>query len=364
MKTVHTAWFADARAMPQVADESVALVVTSPPYPMIEMWDEVFRALSPAAGTALDEGKPDQAFEAMHAELDRVWAECHRVLVAGGIAAVNIGDATRSVGGEFRLYPNHARVIAGMARAGFVCLPDILWRKPTNSPNKFMGSGMYPAGAYVTYEHEYVLLFRKGAKRVFRGEDKRVRRRSAYFWEERNAWFSDLWTDLCGTRQALCDRAHRDRSGAFPFEIPWRLVQMYSCYGDTVLDPFAGTGTTLAAALASGRNSVGIERDPSFATSVESALRAAVEVGAARVRARLVKHRAFVADHQARGKPLKHHNAPHDVPVVTRQEVELALRFPVAVRKLPAQDGALWFEADYEQGEPPCSGGHELTLVG
>ncbi len=89
-------------------------------------------------------------------------------------------------------------------RLGFVTLPDILWRKPTNASYKFMGSEMLPVGAYVTNEHEYILLARKGVRRIFQTRDeKQVRRQSTFFWEERNHWFSGIWTDLRGTKQKL-----------------------------------------------------------------------------------------------------------------------------------------------------------------
>jgi modification methylase len=330
--TNHRVIVGDAREMREVADASVHLVVTSPPYPMIEMWDEVFGALDPEVAAALAAGAWDAAFERMHAALDRAWAECLRVLVPGGLACVNVGDATRSVGGDFRLFPNHARIVAGMTRAGFAVLPDILWRKPTNAPNKFMGSGMLPPGAYVTYEHEYVLIFRKGGKREFAGpEEKAARRRSAYFWEERNAWFSDVWTDLKGTRQDLPDADTRARSAAFPFELPWRLVQMFSVFGDTVLDPFAGAGTTLAAALASGRHSVGIERDAALVPIAEAALRAAPAAGNARAAARLEAHRDFVVSRTQAGRPPEHVNLAYGFPVVTSQEVDLELAETVDV---------------------------------
>ncbi|MGD9382562.1 MAG: hypothetical protein PVH55_00780 [Desulfobacterales bacterium] len=82
----------------------------------------------------------------------------------------------------------------------FSTLPCIIWRKQTNAPNKFMGSGMLPAGAYVTLEHEYILILGKGPKRVFeKQEDKRKRHDSAIFWEERNSWYSDVWFDAKGT---------------------------------------------------------------------------------------------------------------------------------------------------------------------
>jgi len=322
--TTHQVLLGDARRLP-VDDDSVHLVVTSPPYPMIEMWDAVFASMDPA----IPDMGPLEAFEAQHVQLDQVWRELHRVLVPGGICCINIGDATRSVDGHFRLFHNHARIVTKAVELGFTVLPDILWRKPTNAPNKFMGSGMLPGGAYVTYEHEYVLVLRKGNKRSFK--DAPNRRRSAYFWEERNVWFSDLW-ELKGTRQSHA----RGRSAAFPLELPWRLILMYSVYGDRVLDPFGGTGTTSLAAAMAGRNSVGVDLDPQVLPSVETLMDQAVRGGAARQRGRLTAHRAFVAARQQAGKVLKHHNAPHDVAVVTGQERTLELWAPSA-----CADGAL-----------------------
>lgn len=324
MKSQHTLTIADARSLP-VDDGSVQLVVTSPPYPMIEMWDEGFRAMSAAAGKALDAEQGLQAFEAMHLELDRVWAELFRVLSPGGLACINIGDATRSVAGQFRLYHNHARILQGAVALGFTVLPDILWRKPTNAPNKFMGSGMLPGGAYVTYEHEYILVLRKGDKRAFK--DRFARARSAYFWEERNLWFSDLW-ELKGTRQGLA--RGRERSAAFPLELPWRLIHMYSCYGDTVLDPFVGTGTTVLAAAMAGRSSVGVDLDPQVPLALDALLQSALSDGPPRIRARLKAHQDFVRERLASGRELKHHNAAHDVQVITGQEKGLELWQPAA----------------------------------
>jgi DNA modification methylase len=267
----------------------------------------------------------------MHQELDQVWTECFRVLVPGGFACINIGDATRTTGGEFRLFHNHARILAGAVAAGFTVLPDILWRKPTNAPNKFMGSGMLPAGAYVTYEHEYILVLRKGGKRVFAGESQERRARSAFFWEERNAWFSDVWEGLAGARQPMTTGG-RPRSGAFPVDLPHRLIQMYSLYGEHVLDPFAGTGTTAVAAIMSGRSSTSIDLDPALLDDIPARLMAAVDQGQATVGKRLAAHRSFVAHRLSEGKTLKHHNLPHDVPVMTRQEVALELVEPVSIR--------------------------------
>jgi DNA modification methylase len=258
VRTEHRILFTDSRDLRSVQDNSVDLVVTSPPYPMIEMWDSTFSGLNPLIADTLDANDGPSAFELMHRELDKVWEHCHRILRPGSIACINIGDAVRTIGGDFRIYSNHARVLSAMSTIGFHALPDILWRKQTNAPNKFMGSGMLPAGAYVTYEHEYILIFRKGSKRQFATEEDKARRRaSSFFWEERNVWFSDVWTDLKGANQELCDQSARTRSGAYPFELAFRLICMYSLYGDLVFDPFLGTGTTTAAAIAARRNSLG-----------------------------------------------------------------------------------------------------------
>jgi DNA modification methylase len=227
------------------------------------------------------------------------------------------------------MYSNHARIVNSLQRLGLTQLPDILWRKPTNAPNKFMGSGTLPVGAYVTYEHEYILIFRRGERRLFnREEERRNRRQSAFFWEERNRWFSDIWEDLKGSAQSLADRAARRRSGAYPFELAYRLICMHSTYGDTVLDPFLGTGTTMAGAIASGRNSIGIEIDESLRQTIDVAIARAVAVGAARATSRLVEHRKFVDERLREGRTFKHCNKHYGFPVMTSQECDLQLFAP------------------------------------
>ena len=356
MKTLHQLFPGDARDLGCIEDASIHLVVTSPPYPMIAMWDDAFSSMSADAKTALDDDDGPAAFAAMHRELDRVWAECFRVLVPGGFACINIGDATRTTGGDFRLFHNHARVLSGAAACGFTVLPDILWRKPTNAPNKFMGSGMLPAGAYVTYEHEYILVLRKGSKRVFSGESRERRARSAFFWEERNAWFSDVWEGLGSARQAM-NSGGRTRSGAFPVDLPYRLIQMYSLYGERVLDPFAGTGTTAVAAVMSGRSSTGIDLDPGLLHDVPARLLAAVEDGQDKARGRLAAHLAFVEQRISGGKTLKNQNLPHDMPVMTRQERTLELMEPRSI----LASGTHQLEADHAKVESACS--RHLSLL-
>ena len=326
MQTYHRAHFKDSRDMQAIAAASVELVVTSPPYPMIEMWDEGFGARSAAVRKALTQHDGRAAFALMHAMLDAVWKETHRILKPGGFACINIGDAARTIGGDFMLYPNHERILTCLLELGFTPLPAILWRKQTNAPNKFMGSGMYPAGAYVTLEHEYILIVRKGSKREFDSEaEKRRRRESAVFWEERNAWYSDVWMELKGTRQDLRQKDTRSRSGAFPFELAYRLISMFSAKGDTVVDPFLGTGTTLKAAAAAGRNCIGYEIEPGFRADIFSDPSGVAAQARRRVQARIDDHLAFIEDRRAAGREIKYLNRHYGFPVVTRQEIDLLL---------------------------------------
>ena len=346
METSHCVHVGDARDLSGLDADSVDLVVTSPPYPMIEMWDDVFAALDPAIGDALDAGDGQAAFERMHDVLNDVWAEVERVLAPGGIACVNVGDATRTVDDRFRVYQNHARVVEAFADLGFDPLPDVLWRKPVNSAAKFMGSGMVPPNAYVTLEHEYVLVFRNGESRSYPpGDDARYE--SAYFWEERNRWFSDVWTDVGGERQTLADGSLRERSGAFPLELPYRLVCMYSVYGETVLDPFWGTGTTSLAAMAAGRNSVGVERDQGFVEAFAERASEAPSVSRDVNAARLDAHREFVAETREAGDDLGYENEHYDVPVRTRQERDLRLYDAASVERVDGDgDGCSDVAAD------------------
>jgi len=332
MQTTHEVRVADARELS--VPETVDLVVTSPPYPMVEMWDDCFAAQAPTVRDALEEGDGDRAFALMHDVLDAVWERLADVVREGGIVAINVGDATRNLEG-FQQYPNAAEITRRMRGHGFQTLPDLLWRKPTNSAAKFMGSGTLPTNAYPTLEHEHVLLFRNGGTRSFPPGDE-TRYESAFFWEERNEWFSDTW-EIRGERQRL-DGEGRDRSAAFPFEVPYRLVSMFSVYGDTVLDPFWGTGTTALAALVAGRNSLGYERDDELVDGFADAVDEAPALSRDVVTERLDQHRAFAADTDTR------YEADHyEFGVKTKLERGIRFYEVTGVRR----DGRTW-TATYE----------------
>jgi DNA modification methylase len=262
----------------------------------------------------------------MHKQLDLVWKELDRVVKPSGFVCINIGDATRSINQQFQLYSNHTRITSKLISLSFNAMPLILWRKSTNAPNKFMGSGMLPAGAYVTLEHEYILIFRKGDKREFKAQElKENRQKSALFWEERNIWFSDTW-NLAGVRQAMNNKKIRDRNAAYPFELPYRLINMYSVKGDTILDPFLGTGTSVFAAIASERNSVGVEYDKQFSSVIQENLKTVKQISNETINNRLENHKIFIDDYRKKKKEPKYFNDTLQFPVITNQEKLLQLK--------------------------------------
>ena len=277
MLTHHKLVLGTSQQMPELADGSVQLMVTSPPYPMIQMWDSLFAKADPridALWRKLEEdGKEEnvaQIYDAMHLYLGEVWRETYRVLVDGGIACINIGDATRTVNGKFRLFPNHARVTELCEKIGFTTLPYILWKKPTTKPTykgkgAFLGSGFLPPNAYVTLDCEFILIFRKGNLRKFPPHDPQ-RYGSAFTKPQRDEWFSQIWA-LKGTRQTSSELERR--TAAYPDEIADRLIKMFSIKGDTVLDPFLGSGTTAKVAMQNERNSIGYEMDSNLLSVIK-----------------------------------------------------------------------------------------------
>jgi len=302
---------------------------------MIDMWDAMFAEQDAEIGAALEKGDGLMAYEEMHEVLDGVWHEIWRILKAGGIACINIGDAARTINSRFMLYPNHSRILDRLFKMGFQALPAILWRKQTNAPNKFMGSGMLPTGAYVTLEHEYILILRKGPKREFKLEaEKRNRRESAFFWEERNTWFSDVWMDVKGTSQNLGNRAARLRSAAFPFDVPYRLISMFSVKGDTVVDPFLGIGTTMWAAMATGRNCIGYEIETRLREEMNTIVKPLLDYANTRNQNRIKAHLDFLKQYRSARGGFKYTNRIYRFRVMTRQEVDIFINPLKSIQKI------------------------------
>jgi len=242
----HRLVFGDSRRMPELDDESVHLIVTSPPYWCIKDYDHPAQV------------GHDQAYEDYLSDLESVLSECHRVLHPGCRAAVNIGDQylRASEHGRYRVKPIPADVTRMGRDIGFDFMGSIIWRKisttETTGGGCWMGSVYYPKDGHVTYEHEYILLFRKRGEWP-RPTDKQ-KEKSRLTKKQRSEWFRGVW-DLQPARQV-------GHVAQFPVELPRRLIKMYSFAGETVLDPFLGSGTTLLAADLEGRRGVGYEINP------------------------------------------------------------------------------------------------------
>jgi DNA modification methylase len=249
-------YLADSRAMPEVATESVGLVVTSPPYWHLK-----------------DYGAPNQIGygQSLHEylyDLARVWQECWRVLQHGRRLCINIGDqfARAAIYGNYKVIPLHAEIIAQCETIGFDYLGAIIWQKKTTMRPSggavIMGSYPYPPNGIVELDYEYILIFRKPGK----GEAAPlpVREASALTRDEWKTYFSGHW-QFAGERQV-----HHE--AMFPEELPKRLIRMFSFVGDTVLDPFVGSGTTLKVALELNRNALGYEIQPEFVPIIREKL--------------------------------------------------------------------------------------------
>ena len=333
MQTLHRIEYGDSSSLEGIADESVNLVITSPPYPMVSMWDDIFGKLDSRIKELMTQNKNDEAFELMHQKLDLHWKSIFRVLMEGGILCINIGDSTRTFEDIFKLYNSHSRILSSCTSIGFSSLPSILWKKSTNSPNKFMGSGMYPVGSHVTLEHEHILIFRKGERRRFRTqESKNNRHESAFFWEERNRWFSDTWQGIQGKLQDI-NNGDRERSAAFPFKLAYRLINMFSVKNDTVLDPFLGTGTTMKAAICSQRNSIGIELSENFSGIIENEIKNSKDFCNKYIEKRFKNHLKYINDRLESGKEVKHRLKSHDVPCISYQESKILINSILSIEE-------------------------------
>lgn len=253
-RTSHQLHLGDARDLSWLKSESVHLVLTSPPYWTLKEYER---------GNGHQMGDIED-YDRFLAELDRCWAECARVLVGGGRICCVVGDVcvSRKKGGRHYVMPLHADIQVRARKLGLDVLTPILWHKIANGATEASGNGSgfygkpYQPGAVVKNDIEYILFLRKGGE--YRSVTQAQKELSMLSRVELQSWFRSMWTDIKG---ASTKTGH---PAPFPIELAERLIRMFSFAGDTVLDPFLGTGTTSMAALQSGRNSIGNEIEPRY----------------------------------------------------------------------------------------------------
>jgi len=239
--------------MTEVPDESVHLVVTSPPYWQLKDY-----------GNGQQIGF-DDSYETYINNLNLVWSECHRALVKGCRLCVNIGDQfARSVYyGRYKVIPIRTEIIRFCETIGFDYMGAIIWQKVTTCNTTggatIMGSFPFPRNGILKLDYEFILIFKKhgAAPKV----SKETKEQSRLTTEEWNQFFAGHW-NIPGEKQ-------NKHLAVFPEEIPRRLIRMFTFVGDTVLDPFLGSGTTCLAARNQGRNSIGYEINPDYVEIIQ-----------------------------------------------------------------------------------------------
>ncbi len=249
----------DARHVPFIKDGSVHLIVTSPPYWTLKRYNENINQLGHIAD-----------YEEFLGELAKVWKEMYRILVPGGRLVCVVGDVclSRRNYGRHVVFPLHSDIAVICRKIGFDNLNPIIWYKIANASyevkngSKFLGKP-YEPNAIIKNDIEFVLMQRKPGG--YRQPTEQQRKLSMISKEEYSKWFRQFWT--------ISGASTREHPAPFPLELAHRLVRMFSFYGDTVVDPFCGTGTTIVAAMKTGRNGIGIEIDPEYCRMTEERLR-------------------------------------------------------------------------------------------
>ena len=257
-KTTQTLRGGDARELDWIPDQSVHLVLTSPPY-----WTlKEYPANENQLGLVED-------YETFHDELDKVWRHAFRVLVPGGRLVCVVGDVclSRRRHGRHMVMPLHADIVVRCRRIGFDNLNPIFWHKISNAAyevengSSFLGKP-YEPNAIIKNDMEFILMLRKSGG--YRQPTEEQRDASRLTKEEHHDWFQQVWT--------IPGESTRSHPAPYPVELAYRLVRMFSFTEDTVLDPFMGTGTTLVAAAKCGRNAIGVEIDPSYLAKAKGRL--------------------------------------------------------------------------------------------
>ncbi|MCF8083690.1 MAG: site-specific DNA-methyltransferase [Deltaproteobacteria bacterium] len=249
-KTTHRLIQSDARDLSFLPDASIHLVVTSPPYWNLKRYNE----------------NPDQMghiedYEDFLNEIKRVWEHVFRILVPGGRLVCVVGDVcvSRRKFGRHLVFPLHADISVLCRRIGFDNLNPIIWHKIANASyevengSKFLGKP-YEPNAIIKNDMEFILMQRKPGG--YRKPTEEQRRLSKIDKKDFDNWFQQIWH--------MTGASTKSHPAPFPLELAARLVRMFSFYGDTVLDPFCGTGTTMIAALRYGRNSIGMDIEPDY----------------------------------------------------------------------------------------------------
>jgi site-specific DNA-methyltransferase (adenine-specific) len=260
-KTIHRVKLGDSRNLDFIEDESVALVVTSPPYWTLKQYER--------SGSQI--GSMDDYSEFL-SELGLVLAEVARVLVQGGRACINVGDVclSRKDYGRHLIMPLHADIQVMARSIGLDCLTPIIWQKIANGKNEVTRSGSgfygkpYQPGAIIKNDIEYILFLRKPG--AYRNPSPLQKALSLLDEREMKAWFRSIWNDIRG---ASTKGGH---PAPYPVALAERLIRMFSFAGDTVLDPFAGSGTTGIAAMRTGRNSIQVEIGEAYVDLMECRL--------------------------------------------------------------------------------------------
>ena len=252
LDTSHELILGDARAASALSERSIHLVVTSPPYWTLKRYNEHKEQLGHVAD-----------YDDFIAALDEVWKNCYCALVPGGRLIVNVGDvclSRRNNHGRHTVVPLHATIQDHCKAIGFDNLAPIIWHKIANANYEVPGGGgflgkPYEPNAVIKNDIEFVLMQRRPGG--YRSPIPRERLLSIIGADNYQAWFRQIWSDLPGT-------SSRHHPAPYPLEFAERLVRMFSFVGDTVLDPFMGTGTTNLACARWGRNSIGIELDAKY----------------------------------------------------------------------------------------------------
>jgi len=259
-QTIHRLINGDARNLSFLNDESIHLVITSPPYWNLKRYNE-----NPNQIGHIDD------YEVFLKELKKVWQDVYRVLVPGGRLVCVVGDVcvSRRRFGRHLVFPLHSDICVMCRKIGFDNLNPIIWHKIANAsfevPNgsKFLGKP-YEPNSIIKNDIEFILMQRKPGG--YRNPTEEQRKLSKIDKKDFDNWFQQIWN--------IPGASTRYHPAPFPLELASRLIRMFSFYGDTVLDPFCGAGTTMIAALRYNRNSIGIEIDPQYCRMVARYLKA------------------------------------------------------------------------------------------